>query len=168
MKLLMFSNSGAEFDISSPEETESLGKALGREAYPGLCIMLSGPLGAGKTLLTQGVGKALGVGRVKSPTFIIVNEHEGTLPLIHADLYRLESGFDAESLDLGAYLDEGCLVVVEWGEKWRNPPGHDRLDILIDTCRGEAGHRKITIRPHGGRAYDMLERSLKQYGSTGR
>lgn len=167
MKLLTFSGSGAKFDIYSPEETEILGEALGREAYPGLCIMLFGSLGAGKTLLTQGIGKALGVTRVKSPTFIIVNEHEGTLPLVHADLYRLERDFDVESLDLGAYLDEGCLVVIEWGERWQSPPGQDRLDILIDRCRDEAEHRRITIEPYGERAYNMLERSVKRSGSTG-
>ena len=98
----------------SPDQTRQLGQALGRVVQGGDVLLLDGPFGAGKTVLVQGVAAGLGVqGYVSSPSFIMINEHHGRLPLYHVDLYRMEHQLDAETLDaLDEYLNgEGVCVV---------------------------------------------------------
>lgn len=103
----------------SEEETLELGKRLGRTLRGGEIVSLEGELGAGKTVYARGIAAGLGIDprEVGSPTFIIVDRHEGRLVLYHADLYRLDR--EEEVLDLG--LDElatgGAVLVVEWGER---------------------------------------------------
>lgn len=99
--------------------TRALGARLAAELRAGDLVVLSGPLGAGKTSLTQGIGAELGVrGSVTSPTFVLARTHRGPLPLTHVDAYRLleagAGGFDLADLDLEVSLEEG-VVVVEWG-----------------------------------------------------
>ncbi|MGB2940898.1 MAG: tRNA (adenosine(37)-N6)-threonylcarbamoyltransferase complex ATPase subunit type 1 TsaE, partial [Candidatus Dormiibacterota bacterium] len=85
----------------SPTETLILGEALGRSARPGDVILLAGPLGAGKTVLVQGIAAGLGsVATVGSPTFVLVRQYNGRLPLVHADLYRLEGRKEIDGLGL--------------------------------------------------------------------
>ena len=98
-------------------ETEALGETLARRLGPGDVVAYRGDLGAGKTAFTRGLARGLGcTGRVTSPTFTVVNEYEGRLPLFHFDLYRLE-GEDA-LYDIGweDYLDRGGVCAVEWSE----------------------------------------------------
>ena len=103
----------------SEADTFALGEALGAALLPGEIVSLEGELGAGKTVFARGIAAALGVDRrdVGSPTFIIVDRHEGRLTLYHADLYRLDR--EEQVLDLG--LDElaaqGAVLIVEWGER---------------------------------------------------
>lgn len=103
----------------SPEETQAVGELLGKAAQAGDLFLLQGAFGAGKTVLTQGIARGLGVpDAVTSPSYIIVNEYQGRLPLYHVDLYRLES--PAEVLDLGLedYLLYGeGVCVVEWADR---------------------------------------------------
>src|ERR1700712_1108972 len=108
---------GRELTVATPEAMRELGSALAAVALPGDLVVLAGPLGAGKTVLVQGMGAALGVGvPVTSPTFVIARVHrDGRLPLVHADAYRLSSVVEVDDLDLDASLDES-LTVVEWGE----------------------------------------------------
>ena len=99
-------------------ETEALGETLARRLGPGDVVAYRGDLGAGKTAFTRGLARGLGcTGRVTSPTFTVVNEYEGRLPLFHFDLYRLE-GEDA-LYDVGweDYLDRGGVCAVEWSER---------------------------------------------------
>lgn len=126
-------------------ETRALGVALGRAAFPGTVVALIGDLGAGKTVLAKGVGEGLGVpGRVQSPTFVLVQAHEGgRLPLWHADLYRLGDDSELEQLALDELM-EGGVLLVEWADRFPGLLPADHLRVEIDglderTVRIEAG-----------------------------
>ena len=104
--------------LQTVEDTRALGRRLAASLRPGDLVVLSGPLGAGKTALTQGIGEGLGVsGRVTSPTFVIARVHQGPVPLVHVDAYRLRDAgrVELDDLDLDTDLDDS-VVVVEWGE----------------------------------------------------
>ena len=103
-------------NINSDEEMQKFGETLGKTASPLSLLLLTGDLGAGKTTLTKGIAKALGIKRpVKSPTFTIVREYlEGKMPLYHMDMYRLEEDGDLSSIDMPSYLSQPGLVVIEW------------------------------------------------------
>lgn len=118
----------------SAQATRLAGEKLGRVCQPGDVILLEGNLGAGKTALTQGIARGLGVpGVVNSPTFTLVKEYAGRLPLYHFDLYRLDD--PAEALDLGIeeYLEGQGVCVVEWAERAEGiwPPDHLRVRLSI-------------------------------------
>ena len=105
-----------EHVLPTPEDTQALGRALAGVLQPGDLVVLAGPLGAGKTALTQGIGAGLGVrGPVTSPTFVLARVHrDGRVPLVHVDAYRLSGMADVDDLDLDATTDE-AVTVVEWG-----------------------------------------------------
>jgi tRNA threonylcarbamoyladenosine biosynthesis protein TsaE len=113
----------------------ALGAKLGASLKAGDLILISGPLGAGKTLLTQGIGSALGINGITSPTFVISRVHQGTLPLIHVDAYRLlidgQANLYLDDLDLDSALP-GSVTVVEWGGAEAARLSEDRLEINID------------------------------------
>jgi tRNA threonylcarbamoyladenosine biosynthesis protein TsaE len=102
----------------SPEATQALAAAIGRRAEPGTVIALSGDLGAGKTCFIQGLASGLGVATyVTSPTFVMIAEHAGRLPLYHVDLYRTESLAEIRALGLDELLDGEGVTAIEWAEK---------------------------------------------------
>lgn len=103
----------------SPEDTLAIARALGELLAPGDVVALTGDLGAGKTLFCKGIGEALGIppGNVVSPSFTIVTEHSGRLPLTHVDVYRLDSVREAEEIGLAETLSGDGVCVVEWAEK---------------------------------------------------
>jgi len=103
--------------LPGSEDTRALGRALAGVLRAGDLVVLAGPLGAGKTVLAQGIGAGLGVaGRVTSPTFVLARVHRGgRLPLVHVDAYRLGSVEEVDDLDLDADLPES-VTVVEWGQ----------------------------------------------------
>jgi len=121
--------------ISSAQEMSDLGEKIGAQLKAGDLILLNGALGAGKTLLTQGIGKALGVDDVTSPTFVISRTHSAAIPLIHVDVYRLlESGNSAlylDDLDLDSSR-ENSVTVIEWGGAESQRLADERLEINID------------------------------------
>lgn len=129
----------------------SLGQQLGAQLRAGDLILLNGPLGAGKTVLVQGIGSALGFNEVTSPTFVISRIHKGALSLIHVDAYRLlESGNAAlylDDLDLDTPR-ESAVTVIEWGGEESARLSDDRLEIEIDRTDEE---REVTIRAVGSR-----------------
>ena len=137
-----------EFVSSSPEETFAYGQQLGAQLRGGEILLLSGPLGAGKTILVKGIAAALGIDRdeVTSPTFTLVNPYAGRLRLFHIDLYRLDEGpAAAHAVDLEELLsDMGAVIVIEWAERL----GHYPLPAGVITIRidgdGDAP-RKVTI-----------------------
>ena len=163
MSCAMFSDNSYMVRTSSSEATCELGKVLGNACYPGLTILLHGGLGMGKTQITQGIGSALGIKRIKSPTFIIVSEHSGSLPLIHADLYRLDDFSGVDSLDLESYTESGAVLAVEWAERWQNPPKEDRWDITISSSEENEMYREIEIKACGTRAAKALSSVLENY-----
>ncbi len=106
------------FISHSPEETQEVGKRLGGALPSGSVIALSGSLGAGKTVLVKGVAKALGITEaIVSPTFTLVQEYEGSVPLYHLDLYRLSGEDEFESMGGEDFLYSNGLTFIEWSEK---------------------------------------------------
>lgn len=137
--------------ISTPDAMFALGKSIGAQCQAGDLIIINGPLGAGKTLLTQGIGAALGIEGITSPTFVIARSHKAKLPLIHVDAYRLMEGgnFDLslDDLDLDTAV-ESAVTVVEWGGAGAARLNEERLEIDIDRTHEE---RVVTFRAIGAR-----------------
>ena len=119
--------------LNSLTEMHKLGAQIGEQLKPGDLLLLSGPLGAGKTALTQGIGRALGIDNITSPTFVISRIHPGKIPLVHVDAYRLQGDSTAifDDLDLESYLPTS-ITVVEWGEGLANRLADEFLEIQIE------------------------------------
>jgi tRNA threonylcarbamoyladenosine biosynthesis protein TsaE len=134
--------------LPAPEDTRALGAALAEVVRAGDLIVLIGPLGAGKTALTQGLGQGLGVREpVTSPTFVIARVHSGgRVPLVHVDAYRLGSVADVDDLDLDASADES-VTVVEWGQGLVEQLTDEHLEVRLD--RGDDDVRTAVLVPHG-------------------
>jgi len=150
------------FKTKGVKQTRSLGRKLGKFFKKGYVILLNGDLGAGKTAFTQGIGEALKVeSQVNSPTFVLMTVHEGTIPLYHADLYRLTTVTDVEDLDLIAQSSEGVLVI-EWPERGIEvlPPDHVFVDFETLEIDDE---RSITVTVLGEK-YGEIARKLEAYG----
>ena len=128
-----------------------LGAQIGKQLKPGDLVLLSGPLGAGKTALTQGIGQALGIQNVTSPTFVISRIHQGKIPLVHVDAYRLQGDSTAifDDLDLESYLPTS-VTVVEWGEGLANRLADQYLEIQIEFGESD-DQRLVSIISHGPR-----------------
>jgi len=142
------------FCTSSEEATLSFGRAMGAALTPGMTVLLSGGLGAGKTVLVRGVGEALGFTRVRSPSFVLVNEYSTSeFLLVHADLYRLEPEA-VDDLGLEDYLDDRCVLFVEWPERWRASPKNNVLKIVIEASN--ENDRFFELLSSGGKANTTL------------
>ena len=135
-----------EYCSNGAEETEALGEALARTLRPGSVVAFTGDLGAGKTAFVRGLARGLGIGdRVTSPTFTIVNEYEGRLPLFHFDMYRL--GDEDELFDIGweDYLNRGGVCAVEWSERIAGALPPETVTVTISRCPEHEDWRKIII-----------------------
>ena len=137
--------------IATAADMHELGKRIGTQCRAGDLILLNGPLGAGKTVLVQGIGEALGISDVTSPTFVISRIHKAALPLIHVDAYRLLEGGKAaiylDDLDLDSPR-ESAVTVIEWGGAESARLSEERLEIVIDRTDDV---RDVTITPVGNR-----------------
>jgi len=127
---------------ADPAETRALGCRLGRLARPGLVVLLAGELGAGKTCFAQGVAEGLDVpadSPVTSPSYTLLNIHQGRLPLYHFDLYRLTTVEDLEDLGYDEIAEGGGVTLVEWADRLSTPlPASLRIVLLrIDAQRRE-------------------------------
>jgi tRNA threonylcarbamoyladenosine biosynthesis protein TsaE len=128
---------------ASVEQTRDLGEAVASLARPGDVIVLAGDLGAGKTAFAQGFGRGLGVtDRITSPTFTLVHVYEGDRLIIHhLDVYRLGTLSEAVDLGLAEMLDEGGVVLIEWGEAILPVLPHDYLDVRLTFGAGDDDRR---------------------------
>jgi tRNA threonylcarbamoyladenosine biosynthesis protein TsaE len=137
--------------IATAAEMHELGKRIGSQCVAGDLILLNGPLGAGKTVLVQGIGESLGISDVTSPTFVISRIHKAPLPLIHVDAYRLLEGGNAalylDDLDLDSPC-ENAVTVIEWGGEESARLSEERLEIVIDRTDDV---REVTMTPVGAR-----------------
>lgn len=117
----------------NPEATKQVGKNLGQNLSAGSIVTLTGELGSGKTTLVQGIGEGLMVkGLIKSPSFVIINEYDGPLPLYHFDLYRLNNAEEIFSLGYEEYLyEKRGVVVIEWAEKIKDFLPEEYLEINL-------------------------------------
>jgi tRNA threonylcarbamoyladenosine biosynthesis protein TsaE len=140
-----------EFNSISPEQTFHLGRQIGEYLEGGEILLLSGPLGAGKTIFVKGICEALGIDEedVTSPSFTLVNPYSGRLRLYHLDLYRLDQGASAaHAVDLDDLLaDEQSVIVIEWAERMGNYPLPEDV-WKIDIAGDGDDPRKILIARH--------------------
>ena len=133
-----------EYITTSAEETETVGRALAGTLTAGTLLALRGDLGAGKTAFVRGLAAGLGCeGRVTSPTFTIVNEYEGKLPLFHFDLYRLEGEDELYDIGFDEYLARGGVCAVEWSE--RAPEAMAAAQVQVTISRLDESTRRITV-----------------------
>lgn len=132
----------------SPEETEAVGERLGRTLVADDVVALSGELGAGKTCFVQGLARGLDVDAVAtSPTFVLINEYRGRLPLHHVDVFRTASLTELMDLGLPELFDEGGVTVIEWADKLAPLLPSRAIHVAIAGVGDEP--RQITIRrPH--------------------
>jgi tRNA threonylcarbamoyladenosine biosynthesis protein TsaE len=138
-------------EINSPAEMKDLGKKIGRQLSTSDVVVLSGELGSGKTVLTQGIAAALGFDQITSPTFVISRVYKGKPNFIHADAYRLlDSGIESfTDLDFESYLPTS-IFVIEWGAPFVTSLTDQYLDIKISQGSTETA-RKVEITPIGQR-----------------
>ncbi len=143
-----------DYLVSSPEETEALGRAIGERALLSgrrrLFIAMYGEMGVGKTAFTRGFTSAIAPGAaVRSPTYTVVNEYRGgVLPVFHFDLYRIEDGDDLASIGYDDYLASDGFVLTEWSENIPEDIPEDALTVIIARTECEEG-RRITLKGEG-------------------
>ena len=118
---------------NGPEQTRDIGRSIGESARAGDVFLLVGPLGAGKTCLTQGIAEGLGVsGYVRSPTFVLTTQYEGRLRLFHLDLYRIDAPLEAWDLGLDEQLFGEDVCVVEWADRAPDIFPEESLWVSLD------------------------------------
>ena len=139
---------------TSEDATRALGERLGACLRAGDVVLLQGDLGSGKTRLAQGIGRGLGCpGPVNSPTFVLVNEHPGRVPLFHADLYRIAGAAEISELGLWEEAERGALVV-EWPE--RAGGGLPGATLTVEIAVGAGDERTFRLRAGDDRGRDLL------------
>ena len=140
----------------SEEETLAVAQNIESEKFPNMIITLNGDLGSGKSVFTKGLGHAMGIDSVTSPTFNIVKEYEGELPLYHMDLYRVENNID--NLGLEEYFTKGGIVVIEWADMIKEYLPKERLDVKIKIV--DENTRVLIFIPHGEKYEQLCEAAL--------
>lgn len=152
---------GATIDLASESDTERLGRAIAESAVSGAVIGLVGGLGAGKTRLVRAIAEALEVdpAAISSPTFVLIHEYDGRIPVYHFDVYRLKSPAEFEDLGPGDYWTGGGLCLVEWADRIREFLPEDAWTIAIEPIP-EAGPTARRVRISPPEIADRIVRSL--------
>src|SRR4029077_8261044 len=146
---------------NSPEQTRSIGSALGAAARPGTLVALIGPLGAGKTVLAKGIAQGLGVTSVVNrPTFVLMNEHRGRLPFYHVDPYRLDDPEEALAAGLLDDRQAGGVTVVEWADRLGDWLSGDPLEIELRA--GGVGDRRALEWQAFGAIHERLASAMPE------
>jgi tRNA threonylcarbamoyladenosine biosynthesis protein TsaE len=150
------------FDSHSPEQTQLLGSYLGKLVQKADVLLLTGELGTGKTCLVQGIARGLNIKEYAfSPSFVILRQYQGRLPLYHIDFYRLDCIYEIAGLGLEDYFYGDGVSVVEWAEKGQQLVPQDNLLISIQYVTTSPTGRSIRLKPRGQR-YNQLVIQLKQ------
>lgn len=155
---------GLTIEVESEAETVQVGEALAASIEPGVVIALIGPLGAGKTRLVRAVAEALGVdtSAIASPTFVLIHEYEGRIPVYHFDAYRLSGPEDFELLGASDYWSAGGVCLVEWADRVMARLPRDAWILRIESL-GPASRRISVTIPNSS----DLSRRLEQVTSRG-
>ena len=145
---------------SDPKQTQNIGNEIGKLSQKGDVLLLIGNLGAGKTCLTQGIARGLDIKEhTSSPSFMIVKEYYGRLPLYHIDLYRLDKVGEIQDLGLDDYLYGDGVCAIEWAEKGLSVLPDEYLQIEISYLEGNRRH--FNLKPRGKR-YQNIVTQLKR------
>ena len=153
------------------EDLDRLAIALAQVCTPGDVVFLRGGLGAGKTTLARYLAHALGVGAdqyVSSPSFALLHEYSGRLPVYHMDCYRLDDEVDVEEAGLRDFLEQGGVTIIEWPERFGSLTPSSRLEIGLEP--DSAGSRRVTLEPYGQPwrvKLTQVARSLDMLGCLG-
>ena len=140
----------------SDEETIEVAQNIEAEKFPNMVICLNGDLGSGKTVFTKGFASAMAIEEITSPTFNIIKEYNGELPLYHMDVYRTNGKVD--DLGLEEYFNKGGVTIIEWSEMIEDYLPDERLDITFKIT-GE-NNRVIVITPRGDKYINACEEAL--------
>lgn len=144
---------------NSEKETEETGRLLGEKLFPGAVLLLSGRLGAGKTVLARGIARGLGIsGAVQSPTFTLLCVYQGRLPFYHFDLYRLEDEEELFELGLDEFMLGEGVFLAEWADKFPEEFDVPSLKIHIEAT----GEQSRLLTFSGDRVYDSVLEELKR------
>ena len=148
-----------EYKVTMKDEydTIELAQNLESEKFPNMIICLNGELGSGKTLFTKGFAKALGIkDNITSPTFSIIKEYSGELPLYHMDVYRLDG--NTSGVNIEEYYTKGGVVIIEWADTIKDILPKERLDIKIKVL--DENKRNLIITPYGKQYEELCEAVL--------
>ncbi|MBI5192155.1 MAG: tRNA (adenosine(37)-N6)-threonylcarbamoyltransferase complex ATPase subunit type 1 TsaE [Nitrospirae bacterium] len=147
---------------NSPNNTIEIGKTLGKHLLPGSVICLTGELGAGKTCFIKGMAEGLGIKRkeVSSPTFIIIREYKGRIPLYHIDLYRIGTLDDIRDIGMEEVIYGNGVTAIEWAERIKDALPDDRIDIKLEWVDDKM--RAIEIIAYGEKHRKILEEACKE------
>ncbi len=158
-----------EFLIRSSEETIAFGRLLGRYLFPGSLVLLYGDLGTGKTTLTKGIAEAIGINEpVTSPTFTIIQEYYGNIPLYHIDTYRLEELEELLEIGIEDYFSSSGITVIEWPEILLEVLPSEYISIYINKDNTNDQIRKITIKCSGKKYSEVVEELVDNAGTWNR
>ena len=156
-----------ELRAETPEDTRAVGEAVASLLRPGDAAALTGELGAGKTTFVRGAARGLGFeGNVASPTFTLVREYRGRLPIYHVDVYRLERVQDVLDLGLDEMIADGGVLFVEWGDAVEGLLPDDQLLVEL-TVPGEGEERRLVLTGMGrswAARWERLERLIEPWG----
>ena len=147
-----------EYRVTTKNELETIEIAQNFESekFPNMIICLDGELGSGKTVFTKGIANALGIDEtITSPTYTIIKEYNGELPLYHMDVYRLDGNIDGTGIE--EYFNKGGVVVIEWADTIKNILPAERLDIKFKVI--DENKRLLILEPHG-RKYEELSEAV--------
>ncbi len=150
-------NDPIQLRMQSVRETIQFGKQVGQNLTGGAVLALTGDLGTGKTVLTRGIAFGLGMSmdQVSSPTFTLIQEYTGSIPLIHVDLYRLERPSDISTLGLEEYFTPDTIVIIEWAERFPQILPSDHMVICLEYGEAEDG-RLVSLSGTGPTSIRMV------------